>query len=114
MDGRFFMTESERRSDRRSIREVQVFLGTHGMPALPVKALNISSSGLYCICPAPLGDLTRLDVLLKVQEVEITARAVVIREEEQPDGTWGVGLFFTRIGLDDRKLINELVDGSKE
>ncbi len=107
------LTKSERRSDKRGVGEVQVLLGTPGMPALPVKALNVSSSGLYCICPAPLGDLTRVDVFVRIPEAEITARAVVIREEEQPDGTWGVGLFYTRIGLEDRKLINDLVDGSK-
>lgn len=107
------MIRTERRAAKRSASEAQVFLSTPGMPSLPVNALNLSASGLYCICPAPLGDLTRVDVSVRLPEAEIEARAVVIREEEQHDGTWGVGLFYTRISLEDRKLISELVDGSE-
>lgn len=107
------LIQSERRAEKRSAGEVSVYLGTPGMPSLPVTALNISASGLYCICPTPLGDLTRVDVLMRLSDIEIEARAVVIREEEQTDGSWGVGLFYTRISLEDRKLICDLVDGSK-
>ncbi len=106
------LIHSERRTEKRSAGEVEVFLSTPGMPMLPVTALNISASGLYCICAAPLGDLTRVDVVMRLPEAEIEARAVVIREEEQPGGEWGVGLFYTRISLEDRKLISDLVDGS--
>jgi hypothetical protein len=107
------LTRSERRAEKRCIGDVRVSLGTPGMPALPVTALNVSASGMYCICPTRLGDLTRVDVHIKIDEAEIEARAVVIREEEQHDGTWGVGLFYTRISLDDRKLICDLVDGNR-
>lgn len=107
------LIQSERRAEKRSAGEVSVFLSTPGMPSLPVTALNVSASGLYCICSTPLGDLTRVDITMKLSRIEIEARAVVIREEEQPDGSWGVGLFYTRISLEDRKLISDLVDGSK-
>lgn len=107
------MIHPDRRSEKRSAGEAVVLLSTPGMPSLPVNALNISASGLYCICPAPLGDLTRVDVIIRLPEAEIEARAVVIREEKQLDGSWGVGLFYTRISLEDRKVITDLVDGSK-
>lgn len=108
------LTRPERRSEKRCAGSVAVSLSTPGMPALPVTALNISASGMYCICPAPVGDLTRVDVHMKLADIDVEARAVVIREEERFDGTWGVGLFYTRISLDDRKLISDLVEGNEQ
>lgn len=90
-------TVSEKRREKRSGGNLGVVIGTHGMPGRPVTALNLSASGLYCICDDPLGDLTRVDVSVNLDDTQVMARAVVIREEELPDGKWGIGLFFTRI-----------------
>ena len=104
-------TVSEKRRENRSGGELEVVIGTHGMPGQPVTALNLSASGLYCICDDPLGDLTRVDVSVNLGENQVMARAVVIREEELPDGKWGIGLFFTRIRFEDRQFFARYVNG---
>lgn len=81
------------------------------MPGKPVIALNLSASGLYCVCDDPLGDLTRVDVSVMLDGNQVMARAVVIREEELPDGNWGIGLFFTRIRFEDRQFFARYVNG---
>ena len=80
------------------------------MPVLPVTALNLSASGIYCVSRKSLGELSRVDLLLKIDaEHETTARAVVIREEQLADGNYGIGLFFTSISDESRALIAETV-----
>lgn len=102
---------SEKRREKRYQGALDVVLGTQGMPGRPVTALNISASGLYCVCDEPLGDLTRVDVSINLDDHQVMARAVVIREEELPDGNWGIGLFFTRIRFEDRQLFASYVNG---
>ena len=102
---------SEKRREKRYGGKLEVVIGTHGMPGRPVTALNLSASGLYCICDNRLGDLTRVDVSVNLNENQIMARAVVIREEELPDGKWGIGFFFTRIRFEDRQLFARYVNG---
>ncbi len=102
---------SEKRQEKRVGGTLEVIISTHGMPGQSVTALNLSASGLYCICTDPLGDLTRVDVSVNLNENQIMARAVVIREEELPDGTWGIGLFFTRIRFEDRQFFARYVNG---
>jgi len=102
---------SEKRREKRYNGDLNVVLGTQGMPGKPVTALNISASGLYCVCDDPLGDLTRVDVSINLEGNQVMARAVVIREEELPDGSWGIGLFFTRIRFEDRQLFARYVNG---
>ncbi|PIE51386.1 hypothetical protein CSA37_11700 [Candidatus Fermentibacteria bacterium] len=102
---------SEKRHERRYRGRIDVVLGTRGMPGKPVDALNLSTSGLYCICDDRLGDLTRVDVSINLDGNQVMARAVVIREEELPDGNWGIGLFFTRIRFEDRQLFARYVNG---
>lgn len=101
----------EKRREQRYQGAISVVLGTQGMPGRPVTALNISASGLYCVCDEPLGDLTRVDVSISIDDHQVMARAVVIREEELPDGNWGIGLFFTRIRFEDRQLFASYVNG---
>ena len=101
----------EKRREQRYQGAIDVVLGTQGMPGRPVTALNISASGLYCVCEEALGDLTRVDVSIKLDDNQVMARAVVIREEELPDGNWGIGLFFTRIRFEDRQLFASYVNG---
>jgi hypothetical protein len=103
-------TVSEKRSEKRHGGKMEVVIGTHGMPGHPVTALNISASGLYCICDEPLGDLTRVDVSVNMGDNQVMARAVVIREEELPDSKWGIGLFFTRIRFEDRQFFARYVN----
>ncbi|MCK5785607.1 MAG: PilZ domain-containing protein [Candidatus Sabulitectum sp.] len=102
---------SEKRREKRYGGNLQVVIGTHGMPGHPVTALNLSASGLYCVCDEPLGDLTRVDVSVGLDENQVMARAVVIREEELPDGKWGIGLFFTRIRFEDRQFLARHANG---
>jgi len=104
-------TVSEKRREKRYGGRLEVVIGTQGMPGCPVTALNLSASGLYCICDEPLGDLTRVDVSVSLDENQVMARAVVIREEELPDGKWGIGLFFTRIRFEDRQFFAGYVNG---
>ncbi len=78
------------------------------MPVLPVTALNVSASGIYCVSSRSIGELTRVELLLRVNDGdEISARAVVIREEQLSDGSYGLGLFFTKISEDGRNTIIE-------
>ena len=78
------------------------------MPVLPVTALNVSASGIYCVSSRSIGELTRVELLLRVYDGdEIPARAVVIREEQLSDGSYGLGLFFTKISEDGRNTIIE-------
>jgi len=102
---------AEKRREKRYGGKLEVVIGTQGMPGHPVTALNLSASGLYCVCDNPLGDLTRVDVSVGLDERQILARAVVIREEELPDGKWGIGLFFTRIRFEDRQFFANYVNG---
>ena len=104
-------TVPEKRREKRSGGNLGVVIGIHGMPGRPVTALNLSASGLYCICDDPLGDLTRVDVSVNLDDNQVMARAVVIREEELPDGKWGIGLFFTRIRFEDRQFFARYVNG---
>ncbi len=104
-------------SDRRSHPRAQVDLGVSisagDSPWQAVTPVNISASGIYCISGRRLGELSRLEILLKLdQGVSIQARAVVIREEALPDGTFGLGLFFTGMADEHRALIAELVSGA--
>ena len=76
------------------------------MPLLPATAINISASGIYCVSSRSIGELTRINLVLRINGGEdIPARAVVIREEELADGSYGIGLFFTRISEDGRNRI---------
>lgn len=78
------------------------------MPVLPVTALNVSASGIYCVSSRSIGELTRVELVLRVYDGdEIPARAVVIREEQLSDGSYGLGLFFTKISEDGRNTIIE-------
>ena len=78
------------------------------MPVLPITALNVSASGIYCVSSRSIGELTRVDLLLQIHNGdEIPARAVVIREEQLSDGSYGLGLFFTKISEDGRNAIIE-------
>lgn len=106
------LPQMDRRLHPRVRNGFNVTVGTKGMPELPVTALNISASGIYCISSKRLGDLTRVEIVLRVENERcINARAVVIREEELPDETFGIGLFFTRISTEDREFISKYVNG---
>ncbi len=76
------------------------------MPILPASVINLSASGIYCVSSKSIGELTRVDVVLRINgDKDITARSVVIREEELSDGSFGIGLFFTRIPEQGRNII---------
>jgi len=78
------------------------------MPLLPATAINVSASGIYCVSSRSIGELSRVNIVLRINGRErILARAVVIREEELHDGSFGIGLFFTKITDEDRKTIIE-------
>lgn len=96
----------DRRSHLRTCIDCDITLSPRNMPVLPVTALNLSASGIYCVSSRKLGELSRVDIILKMNEgEEIPARAVVIREEELADGSYGLGLFFTRITEEGRETI---------
>jgi c-di-GMP-binding flagellar brake protein YcgR len=96
----------ERRSNLRTSIGCDVTLNPKAMPVMQVTAMNLSASGVYCVSSRSLGELTRVDLMLRLYSgEEIPARAVVIREEELSDGSYGLGLFFTRITDESRGTI---------
>jgi hypothetical protein len=100
----------DRRAHPRASLDLGVNVGRENMPVLPVTALNLSASGIYCVGRKSLGELTRVDLLLRVDAGhEIAARAVVIREEQLADGNYGIGMFFTSISDENRSFIAEIV-----
>jgi hypothetical protein len=101
----------DRRTYPRAPLRFDVSVDTEYMPELPVRALNLSASGIYCESSSSIGELKRVQLVLKIEEmdIEIKARAVVIREERFPDGNYGIGMFFTSIPDGDRATIAELV-----
>lgn len=106
--------ESDRRSSPRARVDLGVSINIDNMPVLPVTALNLSASGIYCNSRDKLGELTRVDLVLRLDdEYVIPARAVVIREEKLSDGSFGLGMFFTSILDEHRALIAELVSGTR-
>lgn len=101
-------TDAEKRDYLRTSIGCQLSVSSKDMPVLPVTALNVSASGIYCVSSKSIGELTRVDLLLRVHGGdEIPARAVVIREEQLSDGSYGLGLFFTKISEDGRNTIIE-------
>ena len=107
-------TDGDRRSSPRARVDLGVSINIENTPAIPVTALNLSASGIYCVSKERTGELTRVDLVLKLDdEFVIPARAVIIREEELPDGNFGLGMFFTSILDEHRALIAELVSGTR-
>ena len=106
----------DRRTFPRAALRFDVSVDTEDMPVLPVRALNLSASGIYCESSRSIGELRRVQLVLKIEEkdLEINARAVVIREERFPDGNYGIGMFFTSIPDHDRATIAEMVATRKE
>ena len=101
-------TDAEKRDYLRTSIGCQLSVSSEDMPVLPVTALNVSASGIYCVSSRSIGELTRVELLLRVYDGdEIPARAVVIREEQLSDGSYGLGLFFTKISEDGRNTIIE-------
>ncbi|MCK4506827.1 MAG: PilZ domain-containing protein [Candidatus Aegiribacteria sp.] len=101
-------TDTEKRDYFRTSIGCQLSVSSKDMPVLPVTALNVSASGIYCVSSRSIGELTRVELLLRVHDGdEIPARAVVIREEQLSDGSYGLGLFFTKISEDGRNTIIE-------
>ncbi len=99
---------SDRRSHRRTVLDCDLTLSPENMPVLPVVTMNLSASGIYCVSSRSLGELARVELVLRMEGMEeISARAVVIREEQLCDGTYGIGLFFTRISEEHRDAIIE-------
>lgn len=109
MQGRWTVQEntlSEKRLFSRASVDCELSVSPGDMPMLPATAINLSASGIYCVSSRSLGELTRVNLLLRIDGgAEINARAVVIREEELADGSYGLGLFFTRITEEGRNTI---------
>lgn len=100
--------QPENRLFSRTSVECELTVSPHNMPLLPATAINISASGIYCVSSRSIGELTRINLVLRINDGEdILARAVVIREEELADGSYGIGLFFTRITEEGRNSIIE-------
>jgi hypothetical protein len=100
----------DRRAHPRANLDLGVNVGRENLPVLPVTALNLSASGIYCVSRKSLGELTRVELLLRVDsDHEISARAVVIREEQLADANYGIGMFFTSISDENRAFISEIV-----
>lgn len=98
----------DKRNFSRVSVECELAVSPVNMPLLPATAINVSASGIYCVSSRNIGELTRVNLVLRINGgEEIPARAVVIREEELADGSYGIGLFFTRITEDGRNKIIE-------
>jgi len=100
------LEDLDRRTHLRASAGCNLTLSPSSMPSLQVTPMNLSASGVYCVSSRSLGELTRVDLKLRLfSGEEIPARAVVIREEELSDGSYGLGLFFTRITEEGRETI---------
>lgn len=96
----------DNRLHSRTSVDCELTVSPRDMPMLPATAINISASGIYCVSSRSLGELTRVDLVLRMEDrSEIPARAVVIREEKLSDGSYGIGMFFTRITEEGRDTI---------
>ncbi|NLP06556.1 hypothetical protein GX411_11500 [Candidatus Fermentibacteria bacterium] len=106
-------TGRERRAYPRASLDVDASVGLKGFDLLPVTAVNVSASGIYIVCDRSLGEMTRVELVLRFPGMrDIGARAVVIREERLGEGRFGLGLFFTSIRDEDRALIAEIIAGT--
>ena len=104
-----------RKSPRKTLKFNVSFDNIEETETLPVTALNLSASGLYCISDKSIGELTRLDLVMDLNNNEsIKARAVVIREEPLSNGKYGLGLFFTSILDTDRARISAIAASEAE
>ncbi len=98
----------EKRLFSRVSVECELTVSPVNMPMLPATVINISASGIYCVSSRSIGELVRVNIVLRINGGEdILARSVVIREEELSDGSYGIGLFFTRITEQGRNMIIE-------
>ena len=98
----------EKRLFSRASVECELTVSPVNMPELPATVINISASGIYCVSSRSISELTRVNIVLRIKGgEEIPARAVVIREEELSDGSYGIGLFFTRITEQGRQIVIE-------
>jgi PilZ domain len=65
---------------------------------------NLSASGLYLRLPLEVSRGTKLFTVIRLstsyegstQAARVATRGVVVRTEPYPDGTYGVGVVFTR------------------
>jgi hypothetical protein len=98
----------DKRLFSRTSADCELTVSPKNMPLLPATVINVSASGVYCVSSRNIGELTRVDIVLRINGgEEIPARAVVIREEELSDGSYGIGLFFTKITEQGRNTIIE-------
>lgn len=98
----------EKRLFSRASVECELSVSPVNMSMIPATVINISASGIYCVSSRSIGELSRVNIVLRINGgEEIPARSVVIREEELADGSYGVGLFFTRIAEEGRRIIIE-------
>lgn len=96
----------DKRLHSRASVDCELTVSPRDMPMLPATAINVSASGIYCVSSRSLGELTRVNLVLRMEDgSEIPARAVVIREEKLSDGSYGIGMFFTRITEEGRDSI---------
>ena len=99
---------TEKRIFSRASVECELSVSPVNLPKLPATVINISASGIYCVSSRSIGELSRVNIILRINGGEdIPARSVVIREEELSDGSYGIGLFFTRITERGRDIIIE-------
>ncbi len=102
-----------RRFLNRANLDCDVTLYVQDLPVMLVTAMNLSASGVYCISSQRIGELTMVEIVLRINgSREIQAKAVVIREEELQDGSFGIGLFFTRLPEEDRNTIISFISDS--
>ncbi|MCD4776907.1 MAG: PilZ domain-containing protein [Candidatus Aegiribacteria sp.] len=98
----------DKRLFSRASVDCELTVSCNSMPMLPAAVINVSASGVYCVSSRNIGELTRVNIILRINGGEdIPARAVVIREEELSDGSYGIGFFFTKITEQGRNAIIE-------
>lgn len=106
-------TGRERRAYPRAALALDASVALEGFDLLPVTTINVSASGIYVVCDRSLGEMARVELVLRFPNIQdIGARAVVIREERLGDGRYGLGMFFTSMKDEHRALIAEIVAGA--
>ncbi len=113
--------ESERRRAPRAMARIPVeFKRDKGV--IEARTMNISSSGAYCTLDKFIPLNTKLGITLLIPGKDkksgkklkrVTCHGIVVRNEPECLGTgetkYGVGLFFTDLGAEDRREISNYV-----
>ena len=107
---------TERRAHPRADADFPLRLGPEG--TLPARLKNISRSGLCCVVPEPLPELSMAEAVLEVPSSDDHARTfhlqgAVVRCVPEAGGGYEVALFFQFPPPEAQEVISRYVDSTR-